>query len=165
MTMTRRQLLVIASTVVVGTPVVAWVTAPRPPSGMDHFKFQLSDSEWRTRLSPEQYKVLRTHATERAFSSPLDHERRSGQFLCAGCGQPLFSSATKFDSGTGWPSFWQPLDGAVGTSVDASWMMIRTEVHCSKCGGHLGHVFSDGPAPTGLRYCMNGIALQFQPQA
>jgi len=163
--MTRRQLLVVASTAVVGTPVVAWVTAPRPSSAMDHFTFQLNDSEWRTRLSPGQYKVLRTHATERAFSSPLDHERRSGEFLCAGCGQPLFSSATKFDSGTGWPSFWQPIDGAVGTTVDASWMMIRTEVHCSKCGGHLGHVFNDGPPPTGLRYCMNGIALQFQPQA
>jgi len=163
--MTRRQLLVVASTALVGTPVMARLTAPRAPTAMNDFPFHLTDSQWRARLSPGQYRVLRTHGTERAFSSPLDHERRAGDFLCAGCGQTLFSSTTKFDSGTGWPSFWQPLDGAVGTSVDASWLMIRTEVHCSKCGGHLGHVFNDGPAPTGLRYCMNGIALQFQPQA
>src|SRR5690349_9580150 len=124
--MTRRQLLVVASTAVIGTPVMARLTAPRTPTSMDEFQFQLSDGQWRARLSPGQYSVLRTHATERAFSSPLDHERRSGQFLCAGCGQALFSSTTKFDSGTGWPSFWEPLDGAVGTTVDASWLMIRT---------------------------------------
>src|SRR5690349_19031497 len=110
--MTRRQLLIVASTAVIGTPVIAWLTAPRAPTSMDEFPFQLSDSRWRARLSPAQYKVLRSHGTERAFSSPLDHERRAGQFLCAGCGQALFSSTTKFDSGTGWPSFWQPLDGA-----------------------------------------------------
>ena len=162
---TRRQLLVVASTAVIGTPVMARLTAPRRTDPMNEFTFQLTDSEWRARLSPGQYKVLRTHGTERAFSSPLDHERRAGQFVCAGCGQALFSSATKFDSGTGWPSFWQPLDDAVGTSVDASWLMIRTEVHCARCGGHLGHVFNDGPAPTGLRYCMNGVAMRLEPAA
>jgi len=162
---TRRQLLVAASAAVIGTPVMARLTAPRATDPMKEFPFQLTDSQWRARLSPGQYKVLRSHGTERAFSSPLDHERRAGQFVCAGCGQPLFESAAKFDSGTGWPSFWQPLDDAVGTSVDASWLMIRTEVHCAKCGGHLGHVFNDGPPPTGLRYCMNGVAMQFEPGA
>ena len=161
--MTRRQLLVFAATAVVGTPVVAVLTAPHSQTPMEDFPFQLTDPQWRARLSPAQYKVLRSHGTERAFTSPLDHERRHGEFTCAGCGQPLFSSATKFDSGTGWPSFWQPLDGAIATRVDASWLMIRTEVHCSKCGGHLGHVFNDGPPPTGLRYCMNGVAMQFRP--
>jgi peptide-methionine (R)-S-oxide reductase len=163
--MTRRQVLLFAATAVVGTPVVARLTAPGTGQPMEGFAFQLTDEQWRARLSAAQYKVLRRHGTERAFTSPLDHEHRAGAFVCAGCGQPLFSSTTKFDSGTGWPSFWQPLDGAVATRVDTSWLMIRTEVHCSKCGGHLGHVFSDGPAPTGLRYCMNGVALQFQPQA
>lgn len=161
MNMTRRQLLVVAASTVVGAPVVARVTSPHRGTPMKTFAFALNDAQWRERLSPAQYKVLRAQGTERAFSSPLDHERRPGRFLCAGCGQPLFESATKFDSGTGWPSFWQPIDGAVETSVDASWLMIRTEVHCARCGGHLGHVFSDGPAPTGLRYCMNGVALRF----
>ncbi len=163
--MTRRQLLIVAATGVVGAPAVAWLTAPKAETSMTAFAFRLTDAEWRARLSPAQFKVLRQHSTERAFTSPLDHERRAGQFRCAGCGQPLFSSATKFDSRTGWPSFWQPLENAIGTTVDASWMMIRTEVHCAKCGGHLGHVFSDGPAPTGLRYCMNGVAMQFVPEA
>jgi len=162
---TRRQLLAVAASAVVGVPVVARVTAPHGGTPMKDFAFQLTDAQWQMRLSPAQYKVLRGHGTERAFSSPLDHERRAGQFLCAGCEHPLFESAAKFDSGTGWPSFWQPLDGAVETRVDASWLMIRTEVHCATCGGHLGHVFSDGPAPTGLRYCMNGVALQFHPAA
>jgi peptide-methionine (R)-S-oxide reductase len=132
---------------------------------MTTFPFQKTEDEWRARLSPEQYKVLRGHGTERAFTSLLDHEHRRGQFLCAGCSQALFASSTKFDSGTGWPSFWQPLDGAVATTVDTSWLMIRTEVHCATCGGHLGHVFNDGPAPTGLRYCMNGVAMLFRPDA
>jgi peptide-methionine (R)-S-oxide reductase len=164
-TVTRRQLLFIVATTAVGAPVLARVTAPEASRRLQTFPFHQTEDQWRARLSPAQFKVLRNHGTERAFSSPLDHERRAGQFLCAGCGQPLFASSTKFDSGTGWPSFWQPLDGAVGTTVDASWLMIRTEVHCSTCGGHLGHVFNDGPPPTGLRYCMNGVAMQFRPDA
>jgi len=122
-----------------------------------------SDQEWRQRLSAEQYYVLREHGTERAGTSPLDREKRAGVFHCAGCDQPLFGSAQKFDSGTGWPSFWQPLDGAIGTTEDRKFFMVRTEVHCSRCGGHLGHVFEDGPKPTGLRYCMNGVAMTFKP--
>jgi peptide-methionine (R)-S-oxide reductase len=107
--------------------------------------------------------VLRQHGTERAGTSPLDHEKRQGTFVCAGCGQPLFASQTKFNSGTGWPSFYQPLEGAIETSADNTLFMTRTEVHCSRCGGHLGHVFDDGPKPTGLRYCMNGAAMNFRP--
>jgi peptide-methionine (R)-S-oxide reductase len=127
-------------------------------------KIELSDDEWRQRLSPEQYRVLRGHGTERAGTSPLDREKRAGTFLCAGCEQELFDSAAKFDSGTGWPSFFQPRDGAVGTTTDRKFFMTRTEVHCARCGGHLGHVFDDGPAPTGLRYCMNGVAMKFTPK-
>ncbi len=122
-----------------------------------------TDDEWRTLLSPEAYAVLRHEATEAPFSSPLDHETRAGTYACAGCDLPLFSSKTKFDSGTGWPSFWAPLKGAVATKSDSSLMMERTEVHCARCAGHLGHVFDDGPKPTGLRYCMNGVALKFAP--
>ena len=127
-------------------------------------EFTLSDDEWRQRLTPEQYRVLRQHGTERAGTSPLDHEKRTGTFACAGCGQPLFASETKFNSGTGWPSFFQPLDHAVETKTDRAFFMTRTEVHCAHCGGHLGHVFEDGPAPTGLRYCMNGVSLKFEPR-
>ena len=124
-----------------------------------------SDDEWRTRLTPEQYHVLRKHGTEPPGSSALNHEKRTGTFKCAACGQPLFDSSTKFESGTGWPSFWDPIEEhAVGTTTDRSFFMKRTEVHCAKCGGHLGHVFPDGPAPTGLRYCMNGVALDFEPK-
>jgi peptide-methionine (R)-S-oxide reductase len=122
-----------------------------------------SDEEWRKQLSPEQYHVLRKHGTERAGTSPLNAEKRTGTFVCAGCGQPVYRSDTKFESGTGWPSFWAPIEGAVGTSTDRSWFMSRTEVHCARCEGHLGHVFEDGPKPTGLRYCMNGVAMQFEP--
>jgi peptide-methionine (R)-S-oxide reductase len=122
-----------------------------------------SDAEWRAILTPEQYRVLRQHGTERAGSSPLNQEKRAGTFLCAGCGQKLYRSETKYESGTGWPSFWQPIEGAVETSVDRSFSTIRTEVHCTRCGGHLGHVFPDGPPPTGLRYCMNGTAMRFEP--
>jgi peptide-methionine (R)-S-oxide reductase len=120
-----------------------------------------SEAEWRSRLTPEQYAVLRESATERPFTSPLLDEHRRGTFGCVGCNLDLFSSTTKFDSRTGWPSFWAPLAGAAGTTRDTSLFMIRTAVHCSRCGGHLGHVFDDGPQPTGLRYCMNGVALTF----
>ena len=126
------------------------------------FPIQKSEVEWRRQLDPLQYNVLRKHSTERAFTSPLNDEKRPGLFLCAGCGEPLFGAATKFESGTGWPSFWQPLSDGVGTTTDRSFFMTRTEVHCAKCGGHLGHVFPDGPAPTGQRYCMNGAALKFE---
>lgn len=129
------------------------------------YPFALSDAEWRKRLSPLAYDVLRHQATEHPFTSPLNKEHRSGIFTCAGCGLRLFSSKTKFDSGTGWPSFWAPLPGAVGTSRDFELGYPRTEVHCSRCGGHLGHVFDDGPKPTGKRYCMNGVALAFVPEA
>ena len=122
-----------------------------------------TDDEWRKALSPEQYRVLRKHGTERAGTSPLNAEKRPGIFCCAGCGMALYDTATKFESGTGWPSFFAPLEGAVGTTTDRSLFMTRTEVHCARCGGHLGHVFDDGPPPTGLRYCMNGVALKFTP--
>jgi peptide-methionine (R)-S-oxide reductase len=130
-----------------------------------HYQFELTDAQWRARLTPEQYAVLRQQATETAWSSPLENEHRPGIYACAGCDLSLFSSTTKFDSGTGWPSFWAPLPNAIGTSVDNSLFgETRTEVHCSRCGGHLGHVFDDGPKPTGLRYCMNGVALVFHPK-
>jgi peptide-methionine (R)-S-oxide reductase len=122
-----------------------------------------SDEEWRRILSPAQYRVLREHGTERAGSSPLDKEHGDGVYRCAGCGQPLFAAAAKFNSGTGWPSFAEPIDGAVETETDRGFLMVRTEVHCSRCGGHLGHVFDDGPQPTGQRFCMNGLALDFRP--
>lgn len=122
-----------------------------------------TEDEWCARLSPEEYQVLRKHGTERAGTSPLNAEHRPGVFRCAGCGQELFKSDTKFDSGTGWPSFWAPLENAVETTTDRSYGMARTEVHCSRCKGHLGHVFEDGPRPTGLRYCMNGVSLRFEP--
>jgi peptide-methionine (R)-S-oxide reductase len=128
------------------------------------FEITRSEAEWRRLLTSEQFYVLREHGTEGAGSSPLDKEYGSGLYLCAGCALPLFSSTSKFHSGTGWPSFYAPLDNAVATSVDRSFFMTRTEVHCRRCGGHLGHVFDDGPKPTGLRYCMNGVALNFQPE-
>ena len=128
-------------------------------------KTDKTDAEWQETLSPSQYQVLRQHATEPRGSSPLNKEKREGMFRCAGCGEPLFTSGTKYESGSGWPSFYAPLnDQAVETTVDQSYGMTRTEVHCSKCGGHLGHVFPDGPQPTGLRYCMNGVALAFDPE-
>lgn len=127
-------------------------------------KIEKTDAEWRAELPPEAYFVLRAHGTERAGTSPLNHEKRQGVFACAGCGKSLFASETKYESGTGWPSFWAPIGAdAVGESVDNSWFMRRTEIHCADCGGHLGHVFPDGPKPTGLRYCMNGAALTFKP--
>jgi peptide-methionine (R)-S-oxide reductase len=132
------------------------------PARAANFPVQHSDAEWRRILTAEQYQTLRKHGTERPGSSPLNREKRKGTYSCAGCRQPLFASATKFESGTGWPSFWRPLPGAVGTSRDSTFGMTRVEVHCARCGGHLGHVFDDGPPPTGKRYCMNGDAMLFQ---
>jgi peptide-methionine (R)-S-oxide reductase len=130
----------------------------------DTFAVQKPDSEWKRELTPEAFCVLREHGTERAGSSPLDKEYRPGVFKCVACGQPLFLSDTKFNSGSGWPSFFQPLEDAIVTTVDRSHFMTRTEVQCSRCGGHLGHVFPDGPKPTGERYCINGVALRFEPK-
>jgi peptide-methionine (R)-S-oxide reductase len=127
------------------------------------FEVTHTEEEWRKLLTPEQFAVLRQAATERPFTSTLLDEHRKGTFDCAGCDLPLYSSDTKFDSGTGWPSFWKPLDNAVGTEEDTSFGMVRSAVHCRRCGGHLGHVFDDGPKPTGLRYCMNGVAMTFKP--
>ncbi|MBW4624780.1 MAG: peptide-methionine (R)-S-oxide reductase MsrB [Brasilonema octagenarum HA4186-MV1] len=123
-----------------------------------------TEQEWREELTQEQFCVLRQHATERPHTSPLNKQYAEGTYVCAGCGQSLFTSGTKFDSGTGWPSFFNPIESAIGTSVDKSLFMTRVEVHCDNCGGHLGHVFNDGPAPTRKRYCINGVALKFIPQ-
>ena len=128
------------------------------------FEVVKSDEDWRRQLTPEQYHVLREHGTERAGSCALLREKRAGTFMCAACGNPLFKSGPKFESGTGWPSFFAPIEGSVGSSTDRSFFMTRTEVHCRRCGGHLGHVFEDGPPPTGLRYCINGVALTFEPE-
>jgi peptide-methionine (R)-S-oxide reductase len=125
---------------------------------------QKTDEQWKTTLTPEQFHVLREHGTERAGTSPLNVEKREGVFACGGCGQPLFTSDTKFESGTGWPSFYRPIEGAIATTTDRSFGMTRVEAHCAQCGGHLGHVFPDGPKPTGDRYCMNGVAMKFEPK-
>jgi len=147
-----------------GAAALALSAAPPLPAAAG-FEVTRSEAEWRALLGPQAYAVLREEATERPFTSPLLEEHRKGSFACAGCALPLFASDTKFESGTGWPSFWQPLENAVGTDEDVTFGMVRTEVHCRRCGGHLGHVFDDGPPPTGLRYCMNGLALAFMPAA
>jgi len=157
-TVNRRSLLAI---------LAAAPLAPRAAfaAGEGAFEITLTEAEWRARLSPQAYAVLREEDTERPFTSPLNEEKRGGTYACAGCDLPLFDAATKYDSGTGWPSFYQPLQNAVATKRDVSIFGIRTEVHCRRCGGHLGHVFKDGPQPTGLRYCMNGVSLNFLPNA
>lgn len=151
--LTRRNVLM-ALGALVAVPSVAFAADDR---------VVLSDEEWKNRLTPQQFAVLRQHNTEYAGSSPLDQEHRKGVFSCAGCDLALFSSTTKFNSGTGWPSFYAPLKNAVATTEDRELGMLRTEVHCRRCSGHLGHVFDDGPKPTGLRYCMNGVAMKFKP--
>jgi len=157
--MTRRQFLAGAGSSSIALLLDRPVYAAAPPAS--NFEITKSDAEWRSILTPEQFRILRQHGTERAGTSPLDKEYGRGVYLCAGCELPLFRSETKFDSRTGWPSFWAPIEGAVGTSTDTSFFMTRTEIHCRRCGGHLGHVFDDGPKPTGLRYCINGVALKF----
>jgi len=158
----RRSFLTIAATGGVAFALFGCRSAAGAP---EKFAFTLTDAQWKQKLSPAAYEVLRHEDTERPGSSPLLNEHRAGTFACAGCALPNFSSRTKFESGTGWPSFWKPLPGAVRTRSDGSLGTRRTEVHCSRCGGHLGHVFDDGPLPTGLRYCMNGVALTFTPGA
>lgn len=165
--MQRRNLLI------GGTAFVALAAAMLPMSRKNDgalaaegdFEFTLTDAEWKARLTPPQYDVLRHEGTERPFTSPLNDEHRDGIFACAGCDLPVYESKTKYDSGTGWPSFYQPIENAIGTKEDRSLFSLRTEVHCRRCGGHLGHVFDDGPKPTGLRYCMNGVAMVFHPTA
>jgi peptide-methionine (R)-S-oxide reductase len=160
---TRRTMLLGTAAVAAAYTAMRWTATDAAPAGK--FEIEKSDEEWRKLLTPAQYDVLRKHGTERAGTSPLNREKRKGTFACAGCDLPLFSADTKYESGTGWPSFWEPLPNAVATSTDRSFFMTRTEVHCRRCGGHLGHVFDDGPKPTGLRYCMNGVALKFTPAA
>jgi len=171
MTKTRRSILLAGTGALAGAGWLALagrarlsLPAATAAEATQHWEVEHSAEEWRRLLDAEQYAVLRQADTERAFSSPLNHEKRKGIFCCAGCKLELFSSATKFDSGTGWPSFYEPLPHAVGTTEDRSFGMTRTAVHCRRCGGHLGHVFDDGPPPTGLRYCMNGVALVFVPE-
>jgi peptide-methionine (R)-S-oxide reductase len=159
---TRRAMIGVGGIGLLGGFALLW-GGRRSEASPGRFEVMLSDAEWRKRLTPQQYATLRRGATERAGSSPLDHEKRKGTFACAGCALPLYSSAAKYDSGTGWPSFFKPLPNAVRTRADDGLLFKRTEVHCRRCGGHLGHVFDDGPPPTGLRYCMNGVALKFVP--
>ncbi|GAA0666338.1 peptide-methionine (R)-S-oxide reductase MsrB [Sphingomonas insulae] len=157
---TRRSFLSLAAAGVAGAAL--WGCRSAPAAAAERFPVQMSDAAWRTKLGDAAWNVLRHEGTERPYSSPLNAEHRAGTFACKGCALPLFSSKTKFESGTGWPSFYAPLPKAVATRTDGSLMMERTEVHCRQCGGHLGHVFDDGPKPTGKRYCMNGVAMTFK---
>ncbi|MDE1992409.1 MAG: peptide-methionine (R)-S-oxide reductase MsrB [Rhizobiaceae bacterium] len=157
--MLKRRLLLAGAGIAALAPF--FIRGTKPAVADEKFAVTHTDAEWHKLLTSDQYAVLREEGTEYPFSSPLLHEERKGNFACAGCELDAFSSTTKFDSGTGWPSFWAPLDGAVGTTEDRSYGMVRSAVHCSRCGSHLGHVFPDGPKPTGLRYCMNGIAMKF----
>jgi peptide-methionine (R)-S-oxide reductase len=154
--------LLLASAALAGVFGFRWLR-PDEARAAEKFEIEKTPEEWRAQLTPMQYHILREEGTERPFSSPLLKEHRKGSFACAGCDLPLFASETKYESGTGWPSFWQPLPNAVGERKDSTLGMVRTEVHCRRCGGHLGHVFDDGPKPTGLRYCMDGYALTFKP--
>ena len=163
--MNRRNLLLGGSAITAFAAFVGLRPMGATQAAEGDFPFKLTDDEWKAKLSPEAYDVLRHEGTERPFTSPLNDEHAAGTFVCAGCDQPLFASETKFDSGTGWPSFYTVIEGGVATSVDDSLFMTRTEVHCSNCGGHQGHVFEDGPEPTGLRYCIDGVALTFVPKA
>ena len=156
-----RRSIVMVTAAVAATPFLVRFGSARAAMPADKFEVSLTPAQWRSRLSPAAFMVLREEDTERPFSSPLNDEHHTGTFKCAGCALPLFSSATKFDSGTGWPSFFAPLSNAVRTRNDGSLGVARTEVHCRRCGGHVGHVFDDGPKPTGLRYCMNGVAMTF----
>lgn len=170
--MKRRRLLEAGTAVIGSAWLLSTITDTTNSSKEDimttsneQFTVNKTEQEWREELTPEQFRVLRKHGTERAGSSPLDKTYESGVYECSACDTPLFTSEAKFDSGTGWPSFFQPIPGAIATTVDRSLFMTRTEVHCATCGGHLGHVFPDGPAPTRQRYCMNGVSLKFVPQA
>lgn len=167
---TRRRLMALGGLGLLGWGTMAWreqgsaqakqaASKSAAPFAVTH-----SEQEWRQMLTPQQYSVLREEGTERPYSSPLNDEHRAGTFACAGCKRDLFSSKTKFESGTGWPSFWEPLPGAIRTQSDSTFGMMRTAVECDQCGGHLGHVFDDGPKPTGLRYCMNGVAMTFRTE-
>jgi peptide-methionine (R)-S-oxide reductase len=164
MMLSRRQALY-TGTAAVALIAIGRLAQPRTVKAAGTYEVTHTDDEWHKLLTPAQFDVLRQEGTERPFTSPLLHEKRFGIFACAGCDLPLFSSKTKYDSGTGWPSFWAPLDKAVDEDQDRSFGMVRTAVTCHRCGGHLGHVFTDGPKPTGLRYCMNGVALKFAPSA
>ena len=165
MSVTRRQAVVVLAAAGVLGPVSAWLASTDLGTAANEgaFPVQKTDAEWRAALTSDRYRILRGRSTERAFSSPLNKEKRSGIFLCAACGQQLFSSSTKFESGTGWPSFFEPIPGHVLTKRDFKLILPRTEYHCARCGGHQGHVFDDGPAPTGQRWCNNGVALNFVP--
>ncbi|MBC8013272.1 MAG: peptide-methionine (R)-S-oxide reductase MsrB [Methyloceanibacter sp.] len=162
---TRRELalggIAVAAIAAAGVGALRWRTSGAVAATEGHFEITHTPEEWRKLLTPEQYVVLREEDTERPFTSPHNNEKRKGVFTCAGCDLPLFASETKFDSGTGWPSFYAPIEGAVEAGKDWTFGLLREEVHCRRCGGHLGHVFDDGPKPTGLRYCMNGVALKF----